>query len=400
MSERLFIRLGNTAEQACSWLVWSEQEQEIIASGELADAQSLASLTERAGNRPVDVLVPAASMMLTQVSLPEKGQRQAMKAIPFMLEDSLATNVDEMHVVVGPREGEALNVVAVAHEQMQMWLSWLQDAGLKVKNIVPDCLALPLAQCQWAILNMGREYLVRTGVGAGVSLPTDWADIALPQLTAKYSEQEQPLTIASYSSDMTVTGATVEQQPLDIPMLVLAKGLLDAPINLLDGVYKPKREYSKHLTLWRNSAIIFTVVLVLALVNKGLAINELNAQTAALHTQTERVFKQAVPGVNRIVNVRSQIDAQLRTLKGQGGGAEFFTMLNALRPAFSQVPALKPDSVRFDAKRSELRMQVTAKTYAQIDKFKEIISQDFKMEGGAMNNNDDKVTSNITLRSK
>ncbi|MGS0730506.1 type II secretion system protein GspL, partial [Shewanella sp. 0m-11] len=96
MSERLFIRLGQTAEQPCSWLVWSEQEQEIIGSGELSDASALSTLTERAGNRAVDVLVPASSITLTQVELPEKSQRQAVKALPFMLEENLAQNVDEL----------------------------------------------------------------------------------------------------------------------------------------------------------------------------------------------------------------------------------------------------------------------------------------------------------------
>ena len=72
MSERLLIRLGTSQEQTCSWLVWSELEQEIIGSGELKDAQALASLTERAGNRPVDVLVPSSAITLTQVEMPEK----------------------------------------------------------------------------------------------------------------------------------------------------------------------------------------------------------------------------------------------------------------------------------------------------------------------------------------
>lgn len=167
MSERLFIRLGRNTEQACSWLVWSEQEQEIIASGELANAQGLATLTERAGNRPIDVLVPASAMTLTSVNLPEKGQRQALKALPFMLEEMLADDVDAMHFTVGPRNGDALSVVAVAHEQMQTWLNCLTEAGLKVKRIVPDCLALPLQECQWAAMRFGNELLLRTGSGTG-----------------------------------------------------------------------------------------------------------------------------------------------------------------------------------------------------------------------------------------
>ncbi|MGZ9896814.1 type II secretion system protein GspL [Shewanella gaetbuli] len=410
MSERLFIRLGKTSENSCSWLVWSEQEQEIIASGELPDAQSLASLSERAGNRPVDVLVPAASMTLTQIAVPESNQRQALKALPFMLEESIASDIDDMHFVVGTRQGENVNVIAVEHEQMQQWLAWLTDAGLKPKCMVPDCLALPLEEARWAIMSFGDEYLLRTGNGAGLSLPKTWADLALPKLVAdsqleqqdEQQDEQQAIDVACYSDDIQIEtdDLILTSKPLDLPMMVLAKGILNAPVNLLSGLYKPKREYSKHLMLWRNAAIVFAVVIVLALVNKGLSISQLNKQTAALSAQSETIFKSVTPGVNRIVNIRSQMDSHLRSLQGQGGGAAFFEMLDTLKTSFQQVPQLKPTSIRFDANRNELRMQVVADNYEQLDKFKELVAKDYQLDGGAMNSNEDNVTSTLTLRSK
>ena len=395
MSERLFIRLGRTAEQACSWLVWSEQEQEIIASGELANAQGLSTLTERAGNRPVDVLVPAAAMTLTSVHLPEKGQRQALKALPFMLEEALAEDVDAMHFTVGPRDGDALSVVAVAHEQMQTWLSCLTEAGLKVKRIVPDCLALPLQECQWAAMNFGNELLLRTGLATGQSLPLPWLPIALEQLRPAQGE----VSVASYT-DMQLEGVELKPQSLELPMLVLARGIVHAPVNLLGGVYTPKREYSKQLMMWKSAAIVIAIACVLALVNKGLTIHQVNGQIADLKAQSESIYQQVVPGNSRIVNLRSQMESQLRALQGQGSGAEFFAMLDGLQDAFKQVPELKPNSLRFESARNEIRMQVSAKNYAQIEKFKEIVGRRFQLDGGTMNSGEDQVTSTLTLRSK
>ncbi|MCU8062187.1 type II secretion system protein GspL [Shewanella sp. SM55] len=395
MSERLFIRLGRTAEQACSWLVWSEQEQEIIASGELANAQGLSTLTERAGNRPVDVLVPAAAMTLTSVHLPEKGQRQALKALPFMLEEALADDVDAMHFTVGPRDGDALSVVAVAHEQMQTWLSCLTEAGLKVKRIVPDCLALPLQECQWAAMNFGNELLLRTGLASGQSLPLPWLPIALEQLKPAQGE----VSVASYT-EMQLEGVELKPQSLELPMLVLARGILHAPVNLLSGVYTPKREYSKQLMMWKSAAIVIAIACVLALVNKGLTIHQVNGQIADLKAQSESIYQQVIPGNSRIVNLRSQMESQLRALQGQGSGAEFFAMLDGLQDAFKQVPELKPNSLRFESARNEIRMQVSAKNYAQIEKFKEIVGRRFQLDGGTMNSGEEQVTSTLALRSK
>ncbi|MBT1446084.1 type II secretion system protein GspL [Shewanella sp. JM162201] len=396
MSERLFIRLGAKAQDSCAWLIWSEQEQEIIASGELPGADSLASLTERAGNRPVDVLVPASSLALTAIQLPEKGQRQALKALPFMLEENLAQDVDDMHFVVGNRDGEALPVAAVAHEQMQTWLGWLEQAGLKARKLVPDCLALPLESCEWAAMLMGGELLLRTGKGTGHNLPSEWLPVTLPMLLD--SKGAAP-TIASYN-EMSIPGAEVKQQPLDLPMLVLARGVLQAPMNLLTGVYKPRRELSKHLLQWKSAAIVVAVALLLALVNKGLTIYQVGSQAEALKAQSEAIYRQVVPGASRIVNLRSQLDSELKKLSGSGSGSEFFVMLQTLKTSFAAVPELKPNSLRFDSARSEIRMQITAKNYAEVEKFKELVAKDFEVDAGAMNNAEDAVTSTLTLRSR
>ncbi len=396
MSERLFIRLGQSFEQPCSWLVWSEQEQEIIGSGELSDASALSTLTERAANRAVDVLVPASSITLTAVDLPEKGQRQAIKALPFMLEENLAQDVEELHFVVGPREGDALNIAVVAHEQMQNWIEWLAEAGLKAKCIVPDCLALPLAECDWAAITFGQEILLRTGQGSGVSLEREWLDMALPQLLP---DSEEATTVAGYT-ELALAGTDIKAQPLDLPMLVLARGMLNAPMNLLSGVYQPKREYGKHLSLWRNAAIVFAVVVVLALVNKGLNIHQMNAKADVVRLQSEQIYKQVVPGSSRVVNLRAQMDSYVRKMQGGGSGTEFFSMLEGTQAAFEQVQDLKPTTLRFDSNRGELRMQIKAKNYAQIEKFKEIISRTYKLDGGAMNSGESEVTSTITIRSK
>jgi general secretion pathway protein L len=396
VSERLFIRLGQSFEQPCSWLVWSEQEQEIIGSGELSDASALSTLTERAGNRAVDVLVPASSITLTAVDLPEKGQRQAIKALPFMLEENLAQDVDELHFVVGPRQGDALSIAVVAHEQMQNWIEWLAEAGLKAKCIVPDCLALPLAECDWAAITFGQDILLRTGESSGVSLNKDWLDVALPQLLP---DSANTTTVAGYT-ELTLTGVDIKEQPLDLPMLVLARGILNAPMNLLSGVYQPKREYGKHLSLWRNAAVVFAVVVILALVNKGLNIHQMNAKADAVKLQSEQIYKQVVPGSSRVVNLRAQMESYVRKMQGGGSGSEFFAMLEGTKVAFAQVTDLKPTSLRFDSSRSEIRMQVKAKSYDQIEKFKEIISRSYKLDGGAMNSGESEVTSTLTIRSK
>lgn len=396
MNERLFIRLGVTPEASCQWLVWSEQEQEVIASGELSSAADLVGLQERAANRLVDVLVPSAAVTLTSIDLPEKGQQKALKALPFMLEESLVDNVDNMHFVVGPRQGEKVSVAVVANEQMTHWLGWLQEAGIQPRCLVPDSLALPLQGCDWAAMTFDDQILLRTAETQGQSYSDAWLAIALSQLTPS----DRVLSVATYS-DVVMEGVTLKPQQLDMPMLVLAKGIVQAPINLLTGMFKPQREYSQYLSLWRNAAIVLVVAFVLILANKGLTIYQADGELVQLQQQTQEAYRQIKPGSNVHANlVPGQLKNELKKLQGKGSGSEFFAMLKMLEGAFTGVPGLKPNSMRFDGNRGEMRMQVTATSYAEIEKFKATIAKQFRMDAGAMNSSDGKVTGTITLRSK
>lgn len=93
--EQLLIRLGATEADPISWLVWSTAEEEIIASGELPNADALSTLAERAGQRAVIALAPSSEILLKWVALPPRAGRKVLSALPFMLEDELATDISE-----------------------------------------------------------------------------------------------------------------------------------------------------------------------------------------------------------------------------------------------------------------------------------------------------------------
>ena len=105
MNEYLVIRLGAHALDPIHWLVWSQSELEIIASGCLSGAAALAELRERAGGRPIIGLVPGSEVLFREVSLPGKLTRQNLKALPYLLEEEVASEVDSLHLVVLGSQG-------------------------------------------------------------------------------------------------------------------------------------------------------------------------------------------------------------------------------------------------------------------------------------------------------
>ena len=167
--EQLVVRLGTTMSDPVHWVVWSTQDQDVIASGELPDASALASLTERTRLRKALVLVPGADVRLCQVDLPPKANRKILNAIPFMLEDELADDISELFFAFGPKTGNKQAVAIVSHETVAQWRQWIEDAGFSCDTMLPDTLALPQPDDQhWSAIALGEQLIVRQGSWQGM----------------------------------------------------------------------------------------------------------------------------------------------------------------------------------------------------------------------------------------
>ncbi|SHI20601.1 type II secretion system protein GspL [Ferrimonas marina] len=397
MSERLVVRLGSHAQQPIPWVTWSDEQQGVISSGVLQEAEALASLAERAGGRPVDVLVDSSAIHFSEVTLPAKAQRQAMKALPFMLEESLAQDVEMLHFVPGPRNGDQLSVAVVSHSQMGLWQSWLAEAGLPCTRMVPDLLALPLIpDTALSLLQLEDQLLLRSGPAKGMILEPEWLAPLLPQLGV-----DPQLPWATFTPTELPEEVVPLQQTLELPMQWLAQGFGRAPINLMTGNYAPAREFGKAIQTWAKVGIAASVLLVLGLVHNALTLRDLNQERDALRAEQVQIYRTLFPNETRVLNPRSQLNAKLRAAGGGGGdGGELLAMLDKLAPAFAAQPEVRPEALRFDAARGEVRLQLAGRSFAQFEQFREEAGRHFNVETGALNNDEEGVTGSVTVRVK
>lgn len=76
-------------------------------------------------------------------------------------------------------------------------------------------------------------------------------------------------------------------------------------------------------------------------------------------------------------------------------------MLAKLQPAFAKVPALKPESVKFDGKRQELRIQATAKDYQAFEQFSVALAiANLIVKQGSQSNQGDQVSGSFSISNK
>lgn len=396
--EDLVVRLGSNIQDQVHWLVWSAQEQEIIASGVLENAEQLSSLSERAGQRPVTVLVPGCDFYLKWVSLPAKASRKAMSAIPYMLEEELSNDISQQFFAMGIRKANLQSVAVVSKAKMQQWLESLRAAGLYCDKMLPDILALPHTPDAWNFVSLGAQAIVRQDEWQGMQGDTNWI---LPAIEHYAKQQSTPLEIANHSEQSlaNLANVNVQEQTLEMPMQLLANGALKSNFNLLQGEYKPKQKASGDLRKWRLVAILAGVALLVTLIDKGFEVNKLKQQSSLLTQQMRTEYKRAFPNKPPPVNIRRAMERDLAALQRGGGGVSVIAMMAELADAFDN-SNVKPQSIRFDSARTELRLQAVANNFEALELFKRLAQQKgFSVEQGAINNKDNQVIGSLSIRS-
>ena len=169
--------------------------------------------------------------------------------------------------------------------------------------------------------------------------------------------------------------------------------------NLLQGPYRPQTEYARYWLQWRKVAVLAGVLLLVALVQRGVHLHQLAEQDKALKAEIRQVYTRIFPGETRIVNVRSQMTQHLQQL-GQAPQDGVLLLLTELAPVFAEVPGLKPEVLRFDAARGELRLQVTAPGFTEIERFRELAGKRFEVQQGEVRSTEGKVEGALVLKGR
>ena len=400
MSEVLYIRLGSQQHNKLYWLVWSESEKEIIASGELESVNELHTLADKASQRSVIVLVPGQEVSLKALQVPGKSERAIRMAAPYMLEDELAQDVEQLFFAYGKgiKDEQSANchLAVVSKNKMDTWQQWLAEADIVCDVMTPEVLALPSLSEQWSMIAYDDELVIRQGAWQGVTLEPALIDIACQH----WLQQELPTIKRFTDLPESTNELPTEVALLDLPLAVIAaQG--KPTFNLLQGAYKQRKQQASWLKHWSLAAGFLLAAVLLSFVQQGLSLYQVKTEQAALEQQIKDTYLAAFPKTKRvrISTVKSQLKQKLAQ-SGRGNQQEsFLAMMMAMEPAFKQVKSLQLSSMKFDGKRGEVRIQASAKDYQSFDQFKSLLEQrGLQVNQGAQNNQGNLVTGSISVR--
>ena len=422
MSEFLTIRLSSRADQPVQWLVWSPQQKEVIASGQLEAISQLSEIADYASQRVVYGLVPAGDVLLTEIAIPAGSSRQLSAVLPFLLEEELAQDVDSLHVHLLQKSGDMAQVAVVEHQKVALWLAALEDAGIEIKALLPDCLCLPLFDNGFTAAELDGMWLIRQsgslGIGAERAWLAPWLEtqrVAGEQDThsaqADTDDLPEPEEVA-LDDDLVVhyytpapenmPGQWVAEVP-ELVMQLLAQGAAESKANLLSGRYKQQPAWRKFLKPWRKVAIAAGVLMAVLVAEHVISVQAMEQQALAYKAESERIFRQVLPQFQRVPSqsyLKRQMNSELSRLGGGGSTEGILHWLAELQPSLAKVSQLSVQNFRYDQNRNEMRFQAVASEFQHFEQLRTMLDEDFEVELGQLNREGNQVTGAIVLRRK
>lgn len=402
MSEFLTVRLSSQKEAIVPWLVWSSTQQEVIASGEISGWQQLEQLRSYAEQRSTIVLVSASDVVLSQVEIPAGASRKIESMLPYLVEDDVAQDVDDMHFSLIKKTGNLVDVAGIDRKFLQSCVDELSSLGMAVKRVLPDVLCVPVQQ-GLAAVQLGHEWLIRKDQAQGICIDSDWLPLFSQSNWVKEGEDFLPLTAFTPLPELSLAeGQDWQFTPSALVMQVLTEQVLLSKVNLLTGSFRVKSSSLKYWRIWRKAAYAAVLFVVVLVGYNLLQTQRFEQQAQTYRAESERIFRAVFPGREKIPTVsylKRLMNDELNALQG-GGQGSLLEWMTQLPVTLGTIQGMDLQSVKFDSNRAEVRLEATSKDFQSFEQARVKLAEQFIVEQGQVNKNGDVVAGSFVLKRK
>lgn len=375
----------------------------------------LASLVAALGDARPDSLtlvLPGEDVLATQVSIPARSRRQFEAALPYVVEEFLAEDVDGLHISAGSRDrdgrvavrvlapdvlraaidalaahGLAADSARVDHDALpvdapghcELWLDEVRalvrtaDSGLAVDR--DDLLAvLPMVLRQGGATGAGTLQVRATAASAG-SLDLAELEPLLAQQSAVEAAGSADTAAAFRIEHRALEGSLVEALTV---ALVAARGTGAAGSGpeLLTGPFRVRSATGEtRFGRWRLVAGLAIAWLLAELLLDSARVNWLEARAETLRGESVALFRELYPERTRIPDPRRELEAML----GPGattGSESLMVLLGVLSAAAAELDErVQLRSINYNADRGDLAVDLSASGIATVDRLKEALER-------------------------
>jgi general secretion pathway protein L len=376
LSEATILSDGEGYELGVEWLI-KESDGSVRASG-VTDYRGLADVADPnvewlANPENTIVLIPSQMVLTVSCEVPGRSAGQIKRALPFAVEEFVATDIERMHIAPGPiKPGLPILCSIVERTSLASWLNCFSSLGIAPSYFVADAQLLAIESGTASVLFDGDGALVASSDQAAM------VDRGTLVFALNSMAPDKIVTVNGVLTDLEVDQL---DSPAELETVDLSEyGVLDyfadrfapaACINILQGPFKPQQQTSARASKWMGVAsltagwvaIAFLGMVVEALWSSSEA-DRLEQDSLALYTQFSP--REAQPsGIDALRrSVASKLGKQ--AIPGQTNEAGGFVQLTS---HFANVLDLQSQvtSLRYQARNDEITVEVMLKDYEELE---------------------------------
>lgn len=336
------------AEIPVMW--WGDQGE--ACHGTLSEA-----LDVQAQGTPALVL-SAADVLLTSVSLSKKQARHMQKILPYLLEERLAVEPESQWYAVGKAVAGVFPVIALQAQPLRHLHQWLTERGIEIAGIAVD--AQLLAHKAPAIISDLQQVMLLQPGGEALSLPADQFESFATAMELN-TEPYQRLTLSECNSEL----ASHWPQRIE---------LLHSELR----IEKPRASRLHQLPeVWRRTGIAAGVLLLLLWSMAWIQAWQYDRLEGRVSNQAVALYQSLFPGDRATARLSKQFRSRVAQFGGSGEGDAFVAMMAPVGAALAQQrdQGTQPKRLVYEQRDGVLVLDVEANSYEQLEKLKAVIEQ-------------------------
>lgn len=390
MTDRLYLFAPASEDADWTFCLLRADGQTDEGTG-LETAAAAQATREQPHDTLQSILVVAAECVLrTAVAVPARGRRQIEMAVPYLVEEYLAEDVERLHLALGARQEDGRVPVAVVDpDHLQGWLDELKAAGIDICAAHPAIEGWLGGSCDLRVLVDADMAWMASRSGDGVAIDRDlllhaasrWVDelgggdeANAVSIELWHPEGDNALDLAQLDSALAqISPVSIERtefQGSSRRQLALALEKR-ADIDLLQGRFAIASGGAHPWYRWRLVAGLTAALLLLQMGLDVARTSWLEQRAVTLREDSVALFQEIYPERTRVPDPRRELEALL-----DGGGTSDAAFLELLGASATRISALEDGplqlrSIAFNAQRGDLALDLNASGIGSVDRFKD-----------------------------
>ena len=358
---------------------WIRRDQSFVQGETTASALStqLAPLIEAESDiNSITVVIPSEQVLMLSCSVPGRNSGQIRQALPYALEEHVATDIETMHIAVGPiKSGQPIHCALIEYEQIGLWKSWLANYEIDADVLVSQAQLASSETNDCTVFIDGHQATIVNNQASATFEREDLVAMLEPL------EIDNIFIIGSALTDLERSQIDTEihiNEQLDGTAYLVERLTEDDSINLFQGKYaveNSKGGVQKQMTKLAKLAALWLVVYLGGLAMQGGWLSYQADQLAQANRESyAELFPQdSIPITTAQLRRRLENKIKSKEPEQASKAPQFVQLLSASAAAMAAKGSVQ--SLSYNQNKNEMTVEILLRNYDQVEQIEVDLAQ-------------------------